>query len=88
MNRVVLRNINGYLWKIIFVETSALEYDNTRLNDNDGYCDFNNFTIYIRNELCSEAKEKVLIHEITHAYLDTQGRVYQEEFNLLKEVLK
>ena len=80
MNNIIAAcKINGYLWTVVFVVDAT---QNTYLKDNDGYCDFNDFTIYIRKELSLKAQEKVLIHELTHACLDTQGRLYQEQFNV------
>lgn len=57
------------------------------LNKEDmGECDgrtyHNDRIIKIRNDLDEIATELTLRHEITHAILGTQGRVYQTKFNL------
>ena len=60
-------NINGLNWKIVFTE-----------NDNDlivnssvrlGVTDRNKLTIYLYDGLKGKLLRKVLIHELTHAWL-------------------
>ena len=60
-------NINGLNWKIVFTE-----------NDNDlivnssvrlGVTDRNRLTIYLYDGLKGKLLRKVLIHELTHAWL-------------------
>ena len=71
----IKQNIGGYVWNIKFVP-----YDTKKMVD--GECFSNHLEIYIRNDLNESMTRVALTHEITHALLDTQGRVYQEKFNL------
>lgn len=50
--------------------------------DLDGYTIYNDFTIEVRDDLKPEARDLVLRHEIVHAVLGEQGRVYQKTLNL------
>lgn len=38
-----------------------------------GMCKYTTNTIYIANELCYERKLATLIHELVHAYIDSNG---------------
>ncbi len=67
--------IGNYYWKV--------EFDpNVKLDGADGQTQSNELKILIRNDLSKEVTRAVLIHEIVHATLDMQGRVYQENFNV------
>lgn len=59
--------MNGYLWRIIFVNG-----DSPELIDRTGKCclattDPNRFNIYVSNQLDGDLKTKVIIHELGHA---------------------
>lgn len=49
---------------------------------NDGQTRCNEFVILIADDLNPTTREIILRHEVVHAILDTQGRVFQNKFNL------
>lgn len=49
---------------------------------NDGQTRCNEFTILIADDLSLTTREIVLRHEVVHALLDTQGRVYQNKLSI------
>lgn len=67
--------IGLYPFKIVSV-------DKEEIQGNDGLCLNNDRIIKIRNDLDDIATELVLRHEIVHAILCTQGRVYQRKFSV------
>ena len=69
------QRIGLYTWDILFV-------DKEQIKDNDGQTRCNDFQILIRNDLSPVTTELVLRHEVVHALLDTQGRVYQKKFDI------
>ena len=42
---------------------------------------YDNLTIYIKDSLCDESKRRVIIHELTHALLNSQGRLYNNNWD-------
>lgn len=75
--------VNGIYWKVIFVNPSS---DDLRRDDGSitlGVCDNNVKCIYISSALRGLLYEKVLIHELTHAWIFSYGiylTLEQEEF--------
>lgn len=76
-------NVNDVEWSIIFVEPNS---NDLRRDDGSitlGVCDSNVKCIFISNALRGSLYEKVLIHELTHAWIFSYG-IYltldQEEF--------
>ena len=67
--------IGLYPFTIKFVEPQEIEGCDGRTLHNDRI-------IKIRNDLDKVATELTLRHEIVHALLGTQGRVYQKKFDL------
>lgn len=63
--------VNGIKWNIVFTNNPYdLELNGTvRL----GITDRNTHTIYIHNSLQGEMLKKVLLHELTHAWLFSYG---------------
>lgn len=63
--------VNGIRWKVLFTNNpNDLELNGTvRL----GITDRNTHTIYIHNSLQGEMLKKVLLHELTHAWLFSYG---------------
>lgn len=69
------QRIGLYTWDVLFV-------DKEQIKGNDGQTRCNDFQILIRNDLSPITTELVLRHEVVHALLDTQGRVYQKKFDV------
>ena len=67
--------IGLYNWEILLVDKNTLE-------GNDGICKPNEFQILVRDDLNETATQLIIMHEVVHALLDTQGRCYQKDFNL------
>ena len=67
--------IGLYPFQIKFVPASEIP-------NCDGSTFHNDRVIKIRNDLDDIATEIVLRHEITHAILGTQGRVFQKKFDV------
>ena len=67
--------IGLYNWEILLVDKKELE-------GNDGICKPNEFQILVRDDLNETATHLIIMHEVVHALLDTQGRCYQKDFNL------
>ena len=67
--------IGLYDWELLFVSKEEI-------NGSDGQTRCNDFKILIRDDLNERAQRIVITHEIVHALLDTQGRVYQRKFDL------
>lgn len=74
-NKVVWVDINSYLFRVCFVEPKEIE-------GSDGILYHNERFIKIRNDLDLVGTKLILKHEIVHAVLLTQGRVYQKKFDL------
>lgn len=71
----VKHRIGLYECKIAFVGKEQIQ-------GSDGQTRCNDFQILIRNDLSPVTTELILRHEVVHALLDTQGRVYQKKFDL------
>ena len=75
-------NINGYVWDIIYTSNS----DNLKRSDGTitlGVTDINLMSIFVYSKLNDYIRSKVLIHELTHAYMFSYGYyipIEQEEF--------
>ena len=74
-NKPILIDVCGYPYKVVFV-------DQEEIKGNDGLCLNNDRIIKIRNDIDGIATELILTHEITHAILCVQGRVYQRKFDV------
>ncbi len=68
-------NIGNYKWELKFVPPEEIP-------ECDGRTFYNDFRILVRNDLGRIPARLVIIHEIVHAILGTQGRVYQKEFGV------
>ena len=60
--------INGYTWEAHFVPKEELS-ENT-----DGNTDYNGRVINVRDDLDADTTLVVIRHELTHAYLCSEGR--------------
>lgn len=75
-------NINGILWNVIYTS----DYDYLKRSDGVitlGVTDVNLKSIYVYSKLNSYMRRKVLIHELTHAFIFSYGYylpIDQEEF--------
>lgn len=75
--------VNGVYWKVVFVNPSS---DDLKRDDGSitlGVCDNNVKCIYMSSALKNELFVKVLIHELTHAWIFSYGiylTLEQEEF--------
>lgn len=75
--------VNGVHWEIVFVNSNS---DDLRRDDGSitlGVCDNNVKCIFISNALRGLLYERVLIHELTHAWIFSYGiylTLEQEEF--------
>lgn len=67
--------IGLYPFKVMFVPYSEMD-------GNDGSTFHNDRVIKIRNDLDYVATKLIATHEVVHAILGTQGRVYQKKFEL------
>lgn len=69
------QRIGLYTWDVLFVDKEVIKgcEGQTRCND---------LKILIRNDLPLVTTEIVIRHEVVHALLDTQGRVYQKKFDV------
>lgn len=67
--------LGGYEFKVVFKSQATM-------GDCDGRTRHNDFTIEVRGDLPLATTRVVLTHEITHALLGTQGRVYQRKFDI------
>ena len=63
--------INDHEWTIKFVEK---EEDSRLTSSMDGGTVFGTFEMLVLKELPPKTKKLVLMHELTHAYLCSQGR--------------
>ena len=68
--------INGHEWDVKFVNSEDEYLNNERL----GWTDTYNRVIRIDKSLDNESRKIVLAHELTHAFLDSQGRGRQDNF--------
>ena len=69
--------INGHCWDVKFVNSEDEYLKGKRL----GWTDTYNRVIRIDKSLDNESIKIVLIHELTHAILDSQGRGRQDNFS-------
>ena len=68
-------NIGGYTFDVEFTKPSEMP-------GFDGKVMPNEMKILVRNDLSETATKLIVAHEVVHAILDTQGRVYQRKFEL------
>jgi hypothetical protein len=52
----------GVVWKVVLVDM-----------DDQGLCDFESATIYVRKSLCTQIQEVAFFHEVVHAIKYTLG---------------
>ena len=69
------QRIGLYTWNVLFVSKDSIIGD-------DGQTKTNDFLILIRNDLPLETTRIAITHEVVHALLSTQGRVYQRKFDV------
>lgn len=67
--------IGLYPFIITFVDKKEIE-------GSDGVCLHNDRVIKIRDDLDEVSTMLIIRHELTHALLGTQGRVYQKKFDV------
>ena len=80
-DRAITVELDGYSWNIIFTDREGFE--NADLPSScDGITKFGEFSIYIDKNINPTAQKEVIIHELTHAILCTQGRWYQKKFDV------
>lgn len=60
--------INGYPWEVHFVPAEEFS------EDTDGTTDYKRMVIKVRDDLDAETTLVVIRHELTHAYLCSEGR--------------
>lgn len=79
--------VNGIYWKIKYTyDVNELRRDNGTIAL--GVCVRNKLTIYIYKGLSYNLQNKVLIHEITHAYIFSYGyMITEEEEELICEIV-
>ena len=65
--------IGNYTWTVKFV-------DQKEIPGNNGEAHYLTQTIYLRNDMPSLATRNVFIHEVVHALLGTQGRIFQKRY--------
>ena len=70
-------NIYGYEWEVDFVDKD----DPILNNSSDGKTLYNDAKIIVRKDMDPQIVKTTLIHELTHAVLEIQGRVYQRKFD-------
>ena len=68
--------IGGYNWRINFMSNGTLPYDNAL-----GFTYSNKQEINITNALDMANTEIVIMHEVVHALLITQGRDFDNNFS-------
>ena len=66
----------GYEWEIAFVDK-----DDPILCGSDGKTLYNDTKIVVREDMNPQIVKSTIIHELTHAVLEIQGRVYQRKFD-------
>ena len=71
----MIQRIGLYTWEILFVPKENIIGD-------DGQTKTNDFIILIRDDLPLETTRIAITHEVVHALLSTQGRVYQRKFDV------
>lgn len=67
------------VWNIMFInpnDTRLLRSDNVY---SIGVCDNNTKTIYINNKLDGKLLDKVILHELTHAFIFESGIYFDDE---------
>ena len=69
--------IGSYSWCVEFIDK-----DKEEIKGCDGRTLYNEFKIIIRNDLNYLATQLVLRHEVVHALLSTQGRVFQKKYDV------
>lgn len=82
--------INGLSWKVRFVPPTHPMLLTPSLTYALGVCDKPTQTIYINETLSQRKMKKVLIHELTHAFVFSYGEIfsYDDEERLADFVSK
>lgn len=75
MNKEINIRIGLYPFKVVFVPYAEIDGCDGRTFHNDRI-------IKVRDDVDEIATALILRHEIVHAILGTQGRVYQKKFDL------
>lgn len=65
--------IGNYTWTVKFVNPKEIP-------GNNGEAHYLTQTIYIRNDMTEIATRNVFIHEVVHALLGTQGRIFTKRY--------
>ncbi len=85
MNKTFKFYMNSREWKIIEDTQLQIKEKNNK-NDDDyyfGICDYREQIIYLDKDLCDEAKQQTLLHELMHCYLycyyTNTDELYNEE---------
>ena len=76
MNEPLTINVAGLNYKVVVTEYFKASDDD---RNSQGYCDYGNLTIYIRESLSEERKQQTLVHELTHAVFSEAGFTDQDE---------
>lgn len=70
--------VNDVTYQLVITD----QYDSFIKNDGlFGEIVYDTLTIYIKDSLCDESKRRVMIHELCHALLNSQGRLYSNSFD-------
>ena len=67
----------GFEWEVAFVDKD----DPVLCGSSDGKTLYNDAKIVVRNDMNPQIIKSTLIHELTHAVFEIQGRVYQRKFD-------
>jgi len=79
MTKLLKCEIYGVEYTVIFTD----DYHDFHTNEFlFGQTVYDTLTIYIRDNLCEEAKKRTLVHEIVHALLNAQGGINRRTFEL------
>lgn len=73
--------INDIIWNISFEPTNSPKLKKPLGESSVGVCDLKNHCIYINENAQGEFLKKILLHEITHAFIYSYGL----SFDYLKE---
>ena len=73
--QIIKVKIGAHLWSIRFMEPHLMR------PDDNGTCWTNRKCIDIDNTMDKTETKLILMHEIVHAFLGTEGRVYQKDFD-------
>ena len=67
----------GYEWEIEFLDKDDPIFG----GGSDGKTLYNDAKIVVRKDMNPQIVKSTIIHELTHAVLEIQGRVYQRKFD-------